>query len=167
MKRAWTAWWLSMFLLVSLAGFSFSQGASKEEVSEPPAPKRGILEVLLKIERNIWTALQNKKLDDAFAYLDKTYTGFESEVQRRFDSPDEHYRYAVESLKDVTIDTWEIVNPKAQVYGNTVILTYLGQDSGKEENKPYEHIWKVTAVYVKGKEGWKIAHYHWSLDSEQ
>ena len=102
MKRAWTAWWLSMFLLVSLAGFSYSQGASKEEVSEPPAPKRGILEVLLKIERNIWTAIQNKKLEDAFPYLDKTYTGFESEVQRRFDSPDEHYRYAVESLKDVT-----------------------------------------------------------------
>ena len=153
MKKVLMAFWLSMFLVVSLAGTSFSQQAS--------------LDKILQIERKIWTAIQTKKLDDALPHLDKTYTAFESAAQRRFDSVETHKRFLLDVLKDNIIDRWKILDPKLQDYGNTAVLTYLGHDSGKNQDEPYEHIWKVTAVYVKRTSGWKIAHYHWSLVSEQ
>ncbi len=157
MKRTWTVLWLSKFLVVSLTGLSFSQ----------QVPNEGILKELLKFERRIWVALETRHLDTVLPILDTAYTGFESEVAKRFNSPQEHQRYRLEALKDVSIDTWEILNPRVQVYGNAAILTYFGHDSGKTKEGPYDHLWKVTAVYFKGKGGWKIVHYHWSLDSDQ
>ena len=157
MRKAWFAFWLSMPLVLSAAAPPFAQ----QEV------KANVLDDLLRIESRIWTALQTKKLDGALPFLDKTYTGFESEVPGRFDNAEEHYRHQLAALKDVTVHTWEILNPRVQDYGNTAVLTYLGHDTGEDEGEPYEHVWKVTSVYVKRDGGWKIAHYHWSLDTEQ
>ena len=60
--------------------------------------------------------------------------------------------------------SYEMQNPRVQVYGNVAILTfwYLGSVDG-QAGAP----WKATSVYYFADEDWKMVHANWSRVKEQ
>ena len=61
--------------------------------------------------------------------------------------------------------SYEILDPRVQVYGNTGILTLHFQATGPdgEEWQP----WKATSVYRYAEGGWRQVHAHWSLIKQE
>lgn len=57
--------------------------------------------------------------------------------------------------------SYELVDPKVQVYGDIAILTfqYHPTMSDGEPGSP----WKATSVYHLNNEEWQVVHAHWSL----
>ena len=60
-------------------------------------------------------------------------------------------------------DSYELTDPKLQVGGDTVILTYvLVSHSGNSATR-----WNGTQVYQHKKDGWRVIHTHWSQIAER
>ena len=57
--------------------------------------------------------------------------------------------------------TYEIVNPKVQMYGKTAILTFHWKGS-MTDGLPMDE-WKVTSVYNWREGKWRQVHAHWSV----
>lgn len=63
-----------------------------------------------------------------------------------------------------TIDKYEMLNPKVQVYGEIAVLTYnLVDHSKKPDGAEQKSFWNSTEVYHKEAGGWRIVHSHWSF----
>jgi ketosteroid isomerase-like protein len=62
-------------------------------------------------------------------------------------------------LADPKIDTRDLA---INVYGDTAIVTFNGDLSGKIQGKPVAMKQGATMVFVKYKGDWKIVHEHWS-----
>jgi len=56
-------------------------------------------------------------------------------------------------------DSYEIVDPKVQGTGDTVVLSYiLARRIGGVTSR-----WNATQVYQRTPEGWRVIHTHWSM----
>lgn len=60
--------------------------------------------------------------------------------------------------------TYELVNPKIQIYGDIAILTlrYLSKSLDGKPDPP----WKATSVYRLSNGEWQVVHANWSLVKE-
>lgn len=85
---------------------------------------------------------------------------FDPFTERRLDGL-EALTALYESLRgQIHIDSYELLNPKVQVYGEAAVLTfnYVSPMGGAE------HRWNCTEVYRRTREGaWRIVQTHWSL----
>ena len=61
--------------------------------------------------------------------------------------------------------SYEILNPKVQIYGNTGILTLHFQGIGPEGERWQP--WKATSVYRYDEGVWRQVHANWSLIKEE
>jgi ketosteroid isomerase-like protein len=63
-----------------------------------------------------------------------------------------------------TIDKYEMVDPRVQVYGDVAVLTYnLVDYSKKPDGAEQKFFWNSTEVYHREGSGWRIVHSHWSF----
>lgn len=62
------------------------------------------------------------------------------------------------------MDDFEIINPRVQVYGDVAILTYNSSVSGNFAGQPMNYTGKMTVVYVKQGNTWRVAHGHESIN---
>jgi ketosteroid isomerase-like protein len=85
-------------------------------------------------------------------------------VQTRIDSIKEMQNYLNSLIGKIPPHSYEIVDPRVQVYGDVAIVTlqYHSRIDG-EPNPP----WKATDVYHLSNNEWKIVHAHWSLVKEE
>lgn len=82
-------------------------------------------------------------------------------AQHRINGYDAFREYASSLEGKIPPHTYEIVDPKVQVYGDTGILTFQyhpTQMSG-EPGTP----WKATSVYRQVDGKWRLVHGHWSM----
>lgn len=56
--------------------------------------------------------------------------------------------------------TYQLLDPKVQLYGDVGILTLRFQATTADGK--LQAPWKATSVYHRGKDGWRIVHAHWS-----
>ena len=61
--------------------------------------------------------------------------------------------------------SYEILDPRVQVYGNTAILTFHYQAFGPEGEEAQP--WKATSVYRYEEGVWRQVHAHWSLIKQE
>jgi len=61
--------------------------------------------------------------------------------------------------------SYELVDPKVQIYGDIAILT-LRYQSTSLDGEP-DPPWKATSVYRLIDSEWRVVHAHWSLVKEQ
>lgn len=61
--------------------------------------------------------------------------------------------------------SYELVDPKVQIYGDIAILT-LRYQSTSLDGKP-DPPWKATSVYRLIDSEWRVVHAHWSLMKDQ
>ena len=63
-----------------------------------------------------------------------------------------------------TVDRYDMLDPKVQVYGDVAILTYnLIDYSEKADSTVKTFSWNSTEVYHRKGSDWRIVHSHWSF----
>lgn len=85
-------------------------------------------------------------------------------AQNRIEGIDEITAYFKSLEGKVPVHSYELINPKVQIYGDIAILT-LRYNSTDENNEP-DSPWKATSVYRLINGNWKIIHSNWSLIKE-
>jgi len=58
----------------------------------------------------------------------------------------------------------QMYNPRVQVYGDVAVLTYNSSVSGSMAGQPINYTSKMTTVYVKQGNSWRVAHGHESMN---
>jgi ketosteroid isomerase-like protein len=58
----------------------------------------------------------------------------------------------------------QIYNPRVQVYGDTAILTYNSAVTANFGGQPLNYTGKVTTVYVKQGNAWRVVHSHETIN---
>ncbi len=90
-----------------------------------------------------------------------TWFDFAPGAQLRIEGIEALRTYLAPFTGQIPPHTYEIVNPKVQIYGNTAILTFHWEGT-MTDGTPLDG-WKVTSVY-QWKEGkWYQVHAHWSV----
>lgn len=59
---------------------------------------------------------------------------------------------------------WQMYNPRVQLYGDTAVLTYNLQSTLDLGGRPMQYTSKVTQVYVRQGNAWRVVHGHESLN---
>lgn len=113
---------------------------------------------ILALERRALDGWQKGDPDPLLAMLDPDITYIHTVAGQRLNGA-----AAVKALFEAyrgrpLFDSYEIVEPRVQVAGDTAVLTYLlVQRVGGAANR-----WYGTQVYQRRKEGWRVIHTHWS-----
>jgi hypothetical protein len=84
---------------------------------------------------------------------------FDPFLERRLDGLEALTNYYEASRGQVHIDSYELINPKVQLYGEIAVLTFNYVSFSGET----EHRWNCTEVYRYRDDSWRIIQTHWSL----
>jgi ketosteroid isomerase-like protein len=91
-------------------------------------------------------------------------TYFDPSLEKRLDGIEAFSELLKPIEGKFTIDRYEMVNPKVQVYGETAVLTYNLVDYSKTpQGAEQKFFWNTTEVYHKVGNDWRIVHSHWSF----
>ena len=91
---------------------------------------------------------------------DEDVVYFDPFLERRLDGLAALTAYYEALRGKISAARYEILNPKAQVFGDSVVLTFNfvswgGTDDAKR--------WNCTEVYARRGDAWKIVQTHWSF----
>jgi ketosteroid isomerase-like protein len=64
----------------------------------------------------------------------------------------------------IKFNDFSMYNPRVQVYGDTAVLTYNSSVSASFGGQPVNYTAKVTSVYVKQGNTWRVVHAHESMN---
>jgi len=95
---------------------------------------------------------------------DVTYFGDDIAAQTRLDGIEEVRNHITSLVGQVPPHTYELVDPKVQVYGDIAIVTLRYHINIDGEPAPP---WKATNVYRLSNGDWKMVHANWSLVKER
>jgi uncharacterized protein (TIGR02246 family) len=153
---------LITFLLIALV-ISFGLFATTSTSAEPS--QQAIAAQIIAREKASVEAWKNK--DKAFwadfMADDATYFGtmnpyLQTDPKENFFPKFEQY---VEQFKYLD---YQMHNPRVQVYGDTAILTYNGSFTMTMGGQPMHYTAKLTSVYVKQGNTWRVVHGHESMN---
>ena len=118
-------------------------------------PEQNIASTLIAMER---AALDRSIQGDPGGFLeisapDVTY--FDPFLPKRLDGLDALRALYERVAEDLRAASYELIDPRVQVAGDTAVLTYNYVSGGTG--------WNCTEVYTLTTEGWRIIHTHWSL----
>ena len=118
---------------------------------------------IIALERS---ALDKWSQGNARGYIDigaddVTLFDFAPGAQLRMEGIEAFRNYMAPLAEQIPPHTYDIVNPKVQVYGNTAILTFHWKAS-TTDGKALEG-WKATSVYHWKNGKWRMVHTHWSI----
>ncbi len=119
---------------------------------------------IIQIERDAWEALRSKDLAAIGTYFAEDVSIFEYDQAYRIQGKAEVLRGIETWLADSTIRTYQILDPKVQVLGDTAILSYYFTDAVVTGGREMPHSGKLTVVFVKQGGAWKALHEHVSLN---
>lgn len=152
---------IAVLLMVAGVGLSFIWVSEREARAEQQA----IAAQVIARERAAFEAWQKK--DKAFYadYMadDATYFGPQSpylEVEPKTNFLPKFEQYA-EMFK---YQDFQMYNPRVQVYGDTAILTYNSQIMATLGGQSVSYTGKMTSVYVKQGNTWRVVHGHESIN---
>ena len=157
---------LSLLLAFSFLALSvLTSIAFKSRAAEPADSPQAITALIIAREKAGIEAWQRK--DKAFFadYMadDATYFGAmnpylmvdpKTNLLPKFEQYAEQYKYL----------DYQIFNPRVQVYGDTAVLTYTGSFTVSMGGQPMQYTAKMTAVYVKQGNTWRVVHGHESMN---
>jgi ketosteroid isomerase-like protein len=81
------------------------------------------------------------------------------------ENPKENFLPKFEKYAEIIkFNDFQMYNPRVQVYGDTAILTYNSSVSATMAGQPINYTGKVTSVYVKQGNTWRVVHAHESMN---
>jgi ketosteroid isomerase-like protein len=151
---------LLVVLVVLASGLFFmTKGTSAE------ANQQAIAAAIIAREKGSFEAWQRK--DKAyfadFLAEDATYFSFESPYLET--DPKANFLPKFEQYADMMkFNDFQMYNPRVQVYGDTAVLTYNSSVNASFAGQPINYTAKVTSVYVKQGNTWRVVHGHESMN---
>jgi ketosteroid isomerase-like protein len=152
---------LIVVLVVLASGLFFITKGTSVESSQ-----QAIAASIIAREKGSFEAWQRK--DKAFFadFLaeDATFFSFESpylETEPKVNFLPKFDQYA-EMMK---FNDFQMYNPRVQVYGDTAVLTYNSSVNASFAGQPINYTAKVTSVYVKQGNTWRVVHGHETMNA--
>jgi len=123
-----------------------------------PQAKVDVAAEILALERQAMDGWLKGNPDPALAITDPEITYFHIMTEKRIDGLPA-LTPLFETYRGMPLfDSYEIVDPKVQISGDTAVLTYiLVRHNGAVASR-----WNATQVYQRKKEGWRVIHTHYS-----
>jgi len=151
-----------MRTLCSIAAFFVLLGSLSHQA---PATADPVADQIIALERR---ALERWGKGDPQGYLDlmsKDETYFDPGVPKRIDGLEALRQYFAPFTGKISIERFELIDPKVQHHGDVAVLTFNIVDYGAQlDGGPKKTVrWNVTEVYQKLDARWKIIHSHFSL----
>jgi ketosteroid isomerase-like protein len=143
MKKSFAAVLLALVPLLSLVGCTYQDPT----------------QAIIGKERE---ALDRWGNGDPFGYInlsDTSMTYFDPSLEKRIDGRKAFEEYIAPVKGKISIDRYEMINPKVQTHGEVAVLTYNLIDYAKGDTSR----WNSTEVYRLVQGDWKLIHSHWSF----
>ena len=124
-------------------------------------PQQALAAQIIAREKASVEAWQKK--DKAFYadFLTEDATFFSSESPYLETEPKENFLPKFDQYVEMfKINDFQMHNPRVQVYGDTAILTYNSSVSVNFGGQPLNYTAKVTSVYIKQGNTWRVVHAH-------
>lgn len=118
---------------------------------------------IIALERS---ALDKWSQGNTLGYIDisadeVTWFDFMRGAQPRIEGLEAVRNYLEPFSGQIPPHTYDIVNPKVQIYGHTAVLTFHWK--GSTTDGIALGGWKVTSVYHRTNGKWRMVHAHWSI----
>jgi ketosteroid isomerase-like protein len=129
------------------------------------APQQNIAAQIIAREKAAGEAWQRK--DKAFwaDYLADDGTAFFSQSPYLETDPKTNFLPKFEQYTEMMkIIDFQMYNPRVQVYGDVAILTYNGASTVNFGGRTLSYTSKVTSVYAKQGNTWRVVHTHESMN---
>jgi ketosteroid isomerase-like protein len=155
---------LILLLLVTL-GMVAGLFASTKASAEPAEQQQAIASAIIAREKASVDAWQRK--DKAFFadYLTDDATYFSPMSPYLEVEPKTNFLPKFEQIVEVfKFNDVQMYNPRVQVYGDVAVLTYNSSVSGTMGGQPINYTSKITSVYVKQGNTWRVVHAHESMN---
>jgi uncharacterized protein (TIGR02246 family) len=160
MKKSVALLFAISFLALSILTLLASQGRAATD-----APQAAIAAQIIAREKSsvdAWTR-KDKAFFADFMADDATY--FSPMHPYLEENPKENFLPKFEKYAElIKFNDIQMYNPRVQVYGDTAILTYNSAVSVTMAGQPMNYTAKVTSVYVKQGNTWRVVHAHESMN---
>ncbi|PYS47991.1 MAG: hypothetical protein DMF68_14490 [Acidobacteria bacterium] len=145
----------SVICLVLFAVNSTSAEPSQAAIAaQIIARERASVEAWQKKDKTFWADFLT---DDA--------TFFSSESPYLETDPKENFLPNFERYAEMfKINDFQMHNPRVQVYGDAAVLTYNSSVSVSMGSQPINYTSKVTSVYIKQGNTWRVVHSHETMN---
>jgi uncharacterized protein (TIGR02246 family) len=145
------AWGVSV-----ISGYAASGLGRSEEIARAViAREKASFEAWQRKDKNFFADLM---ADDA-TYFGMMSPYLETDPKQNFLPKFEKY---AEMFK---IEDFQMYNPRVQVYGDTAVLTYNNSVSANFGGRPMNYTGKVTFVYLRQGDKWRVVHGHESVNA--
>lgn len=146
--------------------WKIAHGHSSVPAVLPPtaSARQAEAQAILQIERAAWDAFKNKQADFFATYLADDASYFDEEQAYRVRGKGEILHQIDEAMQDLTLRSWQLLDPQVEVLGDTAVLTYYFTESGTSGYEEFTHAGKLTVVLVKRDGAWRMLHAHRSLN---
>jgi ketosteroid isomerase-like protein len=129
------------------------------------SPQQALAAQIIAREKAAVEAWQKK--DKAFwaDYLAEDGTAFFSQSPYLESDPKVNFLPKFDQYAEMmkTLD-FQMYNPRVQVYGDTAVLTYNASSTVNMAGRTMSYTSKVTSVYVKQGNTWRVVHTHESMN---
>jgi ketosteroid isomerase-like protein len=152
---------LTLLLIAAVCSLAIFAGGDRA-AAEP----QSVSDQIIAREKASFDAWQRK--DKAFfadfMSDDSTYFSFDSPYLQT--DPKVNFLPKFEKYVEMfKINDFQMYNPRVQVYGDTAILTYNSGVSISMAGQPLSYTAKVTSVYVKQGNTWRVVHAHETMNA--
>ena len=100
-----------------------------------------------------------------FDIMSKDETYFDPATGKRIDGREELRKYMEPIVGKISVERFEMIDPKVQHQGDMAVLTFNLVDYGAQlcGSPKSTARWNSTEIYQRVNGHWKIVHSHWSL----
>lgn len=133
----------------------------------PPLTKAAMdaeAQQVVEVERNAWEALKEKQMAALADYFAEDFSMFEESQAYRVQGKAEGLRGLESWLQQTTLRSYQMLEPKVQVVGDTALLTYYFTEAGTSGGKEFSNAGKISMVFVKRDGAWRALHEHRSIN---
>jgi ketosteroid isomerase-like protein len=121
---------------------------------------------ILDQERARWAALKDQQMDAVGINLDDNYSTLQDGQAYRIQGKSTYLSSAKDWASQNKLRSFQILDPKLEVLGDTALLTYYYASSGTSTDGSFSHSGKATSVYVRKDGKWLAFHHHNTLNKK-
>ena len=124
-------------------------------------------QAVLDQEHAIWTAFKDQQIDTIALGLEENYSALEDGQVYRIQGKNTFLSSAADWIIQNELRSFQLLDPKLAILGDTALLTYYYVSSGLSEGSPFSHSGKATSVYIRKDGKWLALHSHHTLNESE
>ena len=121
-------------------------------------------QVILDQEHAIWAAFRDQAIDTLAHGLAPNYSALQDGQAYRIQGKNTFLSSAVDWIAQNELRSFQLLDPKLEILGDTALLTYYYISSGFDEAGSFSNSGKATSVYVRKDGKWRALHTHNTLN---